>query len=286
MVRHKKFKTVAIHSSKMNMQVRQISSQVEEVLNNLGTKVIMTDAFESKQTKSDNYINKYADLLIAVGGDGTLLSTARRYGYKGKPVLGINLGNLGFLTDIPPEELTSSLVDVVNGNYTIDQRFFLEARINDYKTTNIALNEITVHSERVAQLIEYELFLDGKFVYKQKADGLIISSPTGSTAYSLSANGPIIHPGVKSISLIPMFPHSLNARPLIVSDETVIEIRVCKKGAASVIFDSHNKIKLKSGDTISLEKSKLLLSLIHPKNHNFFNACREKLGWSSGNPES
>ena len=101
------------------MQVRQISSQVEEVLNNLGTKVIMTDAFESKQTKSDNYINKYADLLIAVGGDGTLLSTARRYGYKGKPVLGINLGHLGFLTDIPPEELTSSLVDVVNGNYTI-----------------------------------------------------------------------------------------------------------------------------------------------------------------------
>ncbi len=286
MVRKKKFKTVAIHTSKMNAQVKQIALQVYEILNNLGIKVIFSDSFDSKTKSSENYIIKNADLLIAVGGDGTLLSTARKYGAKGKPVLGINLGNLGFLTDIPPEDLTSSLVDVMHGKYNIDERFFLEASINNNKISHLALNEIVVHSERVAQLIEYELFIDDKFVYRQRADGIIISSPTGSTAYSLSGNGPIIHPAVESISLIPMFPHSLNTRPLIVTAETKITIKLCDKGLASVSFDSHNKNKLNSGDIVTLNKSKSTLSLIHPDNHNFYNACRTKLGWSLGNPET
>lgn len=286
MVRKKKFKTVAIHTSKMNAQVKQIALQVYEILNNLGIKVIFSDSFDSKTKSSENYIIKHADLLIAVGGDGTLLSTARKYGAKGKPVLGINLGNLGFLTDIPPEDLTSSLVDVMHGKYNIDERFFLEASINNNKISHLALNEIVVHSERVAQLIEYELFIDDKFVYRQRADGIIISSPTGSTAYSLSGNGPIIHPAVESISLIPMFPHSLNTRPLIVTAETKITIKLCDKGLASVSFDSHNKNKLNSGDIVTLNKSKSTLSLIHPDNHNFYNACRTKLGWSLGNPET
>ena len=282
-----RFKSIAIYSSLKSKRVSQIALHIEEVLEGLGIKWIIPKTSKipySKKTKvySDRYIQQNADLVIAIGGDGTLLSSARSFGYKGIPILGINLGSLGFLTDIAPEELTTALKEVIGGKYIEDKRFFLQSGINNQADLNIALNEIVIHSSSIAKLIEYELFIDQKFVYRQRADGIIISTPTGSTAYSLSGNGPIVHPDTQAITLLPMFPHSLNTRPLIVDKEAKIQIKICEKGRANLSLDSHNKFSLNSGDIINISKATPQLSLIHPLNHDFYSAAREKLGWSLG----
>ncbi len=284
----KKFKTIGLYSSKKSKDISKIANQIFEILDNIGVSVKASENINGvspvKKIKScsDKELIKSCDLLIAIGGDGTLLSSARRFGYKGLPILGVNLGNLGFLTDIAPEDLTSSLIEVINGSYIEDERFFLESSINTKKTKFISLNEVVIHSGKLAQMFEYELCLDGRFVYRQKADGIIISTPTGSTAYSLSGNGPIIHPDVKAINLMPMFPHSLNARPLLVDENVKIEIKVISKNnnKTKLSMDSHNSISLKNGDSVTINKSNPKLKLIHPKGHDFYQASRNKLGWS------
>ena len=287
--KNKEFKTIAVYSSINDKKVSQIALQLEEIIGSLGLKKIVPSSSKVKKTKnkrvySDDYVTKNADLIVAIGGDGTLLSCARRFGSKGVPVLGINLGNLGFLTDIAPEELTTSFQEVVRGQYSNDERFFINTTINDSKKENLALNEVVIHSESIAQLIEYELFINDDFVYRQKADGILISTPTGSTAYSLSGNGPIVHPDVKAITLLPMFPHSLNSRPLLVDEGSKIIVRLCNKGKAKVSFDSHNYISLRKDDVVELSKAKSKLNLIHPNDHDFYSASRNKLGWSLGVP--
>ncbi len=289
---HSKFKTVTLFSSLDVKKVGSIISQIDEVLVNLGIKVLLSDSLkviklEKRKITSDANIIKNSDLIIAIGGDGTLLSASRLYGYKGIPVLGINLGTIGFLTDIAPKDLTASLMDILQGKFIKDKRFFLEAKINGKTISNsIALNEIVIHSDSIAQLMEYDLFIDQKFVYRQRADGLILSTPTGSTAYSLSGNGPIVHPDVKAITLLPMFPHSLNSRPMLVSENSKIQIKIQKSKKCCMSFDSHNKFKLQLNDKIQINKASKELCLIHPKNHDFFEASREKLGWSLGVPKN
>ena len=283
----RKFKVISIYSSISNVKVRQIALQLEEIIKNLNLKVILPKSSSIKSDQktrlySDTYIVKNADLIIAIGGDGTLLSSSRRFGSKGVPILGINLGNLGFLTDIAPEDLTSSLKEIINGNYSEDKRSFLNSSINSSLKNYLSLNEVVIHSNSIAQLIEYELFIDGSFVYRQRADGLLISTSTGSTAYSLSGNGPIVHPNVQALTLLPMFPHSLNTRPLIVDEGSKILIKICEKGNAGMSLDSHHKINLKKNDHVHLSKAKSELTLIHPKDHDFYSACRNKLGWSMG----
>ena len=285
----KKFKSIAIYSSISSSKVAQIASQLEEIIHNLSLRKLFPESSSiktSKKTKtySDNYIVSNSDLVVAIGGDGTLLSSARKFGSRGIPILGINLGNLGFLTDIAPEDLTTSFKEVINGNYLKDERSFLSTNLNGTKEQSIALNEVVIHSGSIAKLIEYELFIDNCFVYRQKADGIIISTPTGSTAYSLSGNGPIVHPDVKAITLLPMFPHSLNARPLLVDEDSEIMINICSKGKTDISLDSHNESKLRKDDSIRLSKAKSKLTLIHPKDHDFYSACRNKLGWSLGLP--
>ncbi len=286
--RSTKFKKIGIYSSLEAKKVEFIAYQIEEILNNLNVDILIPKSFKSYKTPfgkvyTDTYISKKADLVIAIGGDGTLLSSARKFGCEGIPILGVNLGTLGFLTDVPPEELTFSIQQILQNKFEKEERFFLESRINNQKE-KIALNEIVVHSRKVAQLIEYELFIDDDFVYRQRADGIIVSTPTGSTAYSLSANGPIIHPSAKAICLLPMFPHSLNSRPLIVDEGAKIEIIICKKGNSSLSLDSHQTSSLKCGDVISISKAESKLSLIHPLEHDFYSSCRNKLGWSLGIP--
>ena len=286
-----KFKNVAIYSSTNNQKISLIAEQVTEVLNNLGIDILFPSSskIKSKVIKkvySDKTVIKRADLLIAIGGDGTLLSSSRVFGYNEIPILGINLGNLGFLTDIAPADLTSSLTKVIFGNFITDKRIFLEASIEGDKKKYQALNEVVLHSGSIAQLIEYDLFIDDEFVYRQKADGLIISTPTGSTAYSLSGNGPIISPEVKAFTLLPMFPHSLNARTFITSHEKTITLKVRKDSKAYVSMDSHNNLKVNSDRIVKIRKAAKELTLIHPTDHSFFSSCRTKLGWSLGVPSS
>ena len=287
MVDMKRFKKVAIYSSLRDKKVSLISYQLEEVLENLGIKVLLSKSSiysitSKKKIYSDAYIEKNADLVVCIGGDGTLLGSARKFGSKGLPVLGINLGKVGFLTDIAPEELTQSIKQIVAGKYTIDSRFFLKASLGTSKKQYIALNEAVIHSGQVAQMIEYELYIDNKSVYRQKADGIIVSTPTGSTAYSLSGNASIVHPNVEAITLIPMFPHSLTARPLLVAKTSNIKIKVLSAKGATLSMDSHNFLNLKKDNEINLSQSDSDLKLIHPLEHDFYAACRNKLGWSLG----
>jgi len=197
--------------------------------------------------------------------------------------LGINLGKVGFLTDISPDEITTRLLEVIKGDFIKEKRSFLEASLQGAKDSYLALNEVVIHSGAIAQLIDFDLFINDRFVYRQKADGLIISSPSGSTAYSLSGGGPIVLPSVKAITLLPMFPHSLlNTSPLVVDDDSKIKIEMIgKKSKAVLSMDSHNSINLKEGNIVHLTMRKSSLTLIHPPGHDFFEACRNKLGWSA-----
>lgn len=284
--KNKRFRNVALFTSKKNHQISHILDQLDEITSNLGVKVLYPSSSSSdikgKKSHTDSYIRQKADLVIAIGGDGTLLSCSRRFGLNGPPILGVNLGNLGFLNDIDPSDLTNSLLEIVQGSFSLDSRYFLKAKINNIPNKEIALNEIVIHSGSIAQLIEFEVFIDNKFVYRQKADGLIINTPTGSTAYALSGNGPIIHPLVQAISLLPMLPHSLNTRPLIVHEDSKISIKPCNNCFLS--FDSQSNLKVKKDDNIFISKTKSRLKLVHPINHDFFSACRTKLGWSLGVP--
>jgi len=268
--------------------VLPIATQVHEILTKAGIKVSYDKNLSKLENltkikyKSSNYIIKNSELLIAIGGDGTMLNCSRRYGSRGIPILGINLGKVGFLTDIAPNEITSRLLEVIKGEFIKDKRFFLEASLQKKNESFIALNEVVIHSGAIAQLIEFDLFIDDNFVYRQKADGLIVNSPSGSTAYSLSGGGPIVHPNLDVITLLPMFPHRLNTSPLVVSGESKITIKMTEKKNKSVLsMDSHNSLSLRKGDVITISKGKSSLILIHPQSHDFFEACRNKLGWSS-----
>lgn len=284
--KQQKISSIALYASKKGKRITQIFDQLVEITENLNLKVFnpTSSALNISKAKqvSDSYIVNNADLIIAIGGDGTLLSCSRRFGIHGLPILGINLGNLGFLNDIAPKDLTNSLLEILEGKFAVDKRFFLETKINKKKQNDIALNEIVIHSGSIAQLIEYDLYIDNSFVYRQKADGIIVNTSTGSTAYALSGNGPIIHPQVNAICLLPMFPHSLNTRPLIVHEDSSILIIPNKKSYIS--YDSHILSSLKKGEEILISKTKEVLNLVHPLNHDFYSACRTKLGWSLGVP--
>ena len=171
-------------------------------------------------------------------------------------------------------------MSVIEGKFEKDERFFLEGGIEGNKSRFLALNEIVIHSGKIAQLIEFSVFIDESFVYRQKADGLIISSPTGSTAYSLSGGGPIVHPEVNTILLISMLPHNLSTRPLLVEAKSEIRIEL-ENEKAILSFDSHENLSLKGNSSVSVYKAKSSLTLIHPQGQDFFASCRNKLGWSS-----
>ena len=284
-----KFSKIALSSTSQDERVISIARQIFEILSNVEVETLYDDnlsvleeltGLKSLSTKA---IVEKADLLIAIGGDGTMLNCSKKYGSKGIPVVGINLGKLGFLTDIAPEEITTRLIEVIKGNFVEDKRFFLEASMQNQNESLIALNEIVIHSGAIAQLIEFNLFINDHFVYRQKADGLIINSPTGSTAYSLSGGGPIVHPGVDAITLLLMFPQSLSTSSLLVRADSSIRIELTNPQlSAQVSFDSHDSLTVKGIQEINISKSTSVLNLIHPLDHDFFGGCRNKLGWSSG----
>ena len=285
----KRFKNIGLYTSSLDPEKIFIARQIEEILGSRGCKVLYGNTFKKLSAKqkiktySDKYLSSNCDLVIAIGGDGTMLSCSRLFGIEEIPILGINLGTLGFLTDIAPDELTTKLLEVINGKYTLEKRFFLETQIKRTQKKHIALNEVVIHSGAIAQLIEYDLFIDDVFVFRQKADGLIISSPTGSTAYSLSGGGPIVHPSLDAISIVPMFPHSLSSSPLVVNAQSQIKIITFgKKNKANLSFDSHNSVHMPGENEINISKSSSMLNLLHPVDHDFYDGCRNKLGWSSG----
>ena len=220
------------------------------------------------------------DLLVVFGGDGTLLNSARQYLEYEIPILGINMGNVGFLTDIKVENFHTSMQEILDGNYKIEERNLVSAKFNDNHL--YGLNEVVIHSGAYAQLMRYRLNVNDKVVYEQRSDGLIIATPTGSTAYSLSAGGPIIHPSLDVWTIIPMLPQSISSRPFVISSNEKVEMELFEGPSknAKICVDGQKDIDVPYGLNISISKTKKTLKLVHPKDNDFFEACREKLGWS------
>tara|TARA_B100001142_G_scaffold20077_1_gene18649 strand:- start:616 stop:1506 length:891 start_codon:yes stop_codon:yes gene_type:complete len=226
------------------------------------------------------------DLVIVVGGDGSMLNVAKYVASEGVPVIGINRGKLGFLTDILPDEIEAQIDEVLAGNYSVENRFLLDVMVNDgneRQQLGSALNDVVLHPGKAAQMIEFELFVNDKFVYSQESDGLIVATPTGSTAYSLSAGGPIMHPDLNAVVLVPMYPHSLNSRPIVIDGDCEIRLVVAAKESLQpqVSCDGDVRYTASAGDEILVTKNLVPLQLIHPPNHSFYQACRSKLGWGS-----
>lgn len=225
---------------------------------------------------------KETDLILVIGGDGSLLNAAHLALPHDLPVLGINRGRLGFLTDIHPNEL-DKIGAVLAGDYQMEQRFLLSTTDNKKTHTDIALNDVVLLPGDVAQMIEFDIIIDGNFVCNQRADGLIIATPTGSTAYALSGGGPILHPKLNAIVLVPMFPHTLSSRPIVVSGDANIELHISPKNEASpyISCDGQRRVPITPGSQLYIHKNKKSLQLIHPENYEYFSTLREKLGWQS-----
>jgi len=227
-----------------------------------------------------------SDLVIVVGGDGSMLNAARVLVDHDVPVLGINRGRLGFLTDIRPDEIEATLGVVLDGSYHEESRFMLEfavKRDGDLLPGGTALNDVVLHPGTAAQMIEFELFIAGQFVNSQQSDGLIVATPTGSTAYSLSAGGPIMHPSLNALVLVPMYPHTLSSRPLVVDADNEIRIAVVNQRAISPLVSCDGAVRFHTepGDEIIIRKKARPLRLIHPLDYNYFEVCRSKLGWGN-----
>ncbi len=231
-------------------------------------------------------IGEKADFAIVVGGDGYMLGAARVLACFDIGVIGVNRGNLGFLTDLSPTELIEPLKQILAGKSRSEQRFIIEAEVYRHgklKSSNSAVNEAVLHAGKVASMIEFEVYIDGVFMFSQRSDGLIISTPTGSTAYSMSAGGPILTPNLNALSLVPMFPHTLTSRPIVVDGNSEIKLILANDNHENlqVSCDGHVILTVMPGDEVIIKKSECSIRLIHPLNHDYFNVLRNKLSWGN-----
>ncbi len=225
------------------------------------------------------------DLVIVVGGDGSLLGVARSLADYNVPVLGINRGRLGFLTDIKPTEVEVQVSEVLAGKYTVEPRFLLNMEVYRGETPvyqACALNDVVLHAGAAVHMIDFDLYMDDQFVYNQSSDGVIIATPTGSTAYALAGGGPIMHPKLDAIVVVPMHPHTLSSRPIVVDSSTEIKLVVESTGLKPCVScDGQTSFTLELGDILTVNKKPEYLQLLHPKTHDFYSACRSKLGWGN-----
>jgi NAD+ kinase len=228
-------------------------------------------------------IGERADLAIVLGGDGTMLNAARQLARHRVPLVGVNQGRLGFMTDIARNDMLTCMDDLLGGRFTPESRMMLDAEVvrgGQIIAANLALNEVVVDKGAIGRLIEFGLFIDGEFIYNLRSDGLIASTPTGSTAYALSANGPILHPQVSGIALVPLCPHSLTNRPILVGDRNEIEVRIVRATDSRVHFDGQVTVDLRPDDLVRIRRSGDSICLLHPPGYSYFAMLRQKLHWS------
>ena len=263
--------------------------QVMDVLSNYSEVLVHCLGFEQPlddvEIVSLAELVEKADLVISLGGDGTLLTAARALIDKDTPLLGINLGRLGFLADVSFNDFETYLDSVVQGRYTVEKRFFIEGEFFDgdeSKSTNIALNDIILHSYETSSMIEYEISSGGDLIHVQRSDGVIVTTPTGSTAYALSGGGPIMHPSLETLAIVPICPHTLSNRPIVLPANQAIDIRLGQENmVAKLNFDGHSQIILNSQSRIRITRYPQPLTLLHPEDYDYFQVLRAKLYWSA-----
>ena len=269
-------------------QVRATLRVIHRYLLDRGLEVSLdrsTDEFlEIDATVPRREIAEHCDLAIVVGGDGTLLTAARSLADSGVPIVGVNLGRLGFLVDVSPDTMTERLEEILSGQYTEEQRFLVETEIIRHDTvvqTASALNDVVLRIKNVVRMIEFETWIDGNFVNVQRADGMVVSTPTGSTAYALSGGGPILHPSLEAMLVLPICPHTLSSRPIVVDSGSDIEIRIRENisETGQVVSDGQNNIDVAAGDRVRVRRKDRKIRLLHPADYDYFSILREKLHW-------
>ncbi len=229
-----------------------------------------------------------SDLVIAIGGDGTLIHAAHSLAAYDKPVLGINLGRLGFLVDISPDEMSGRIERIFKGEYLLEKRFLLRGEVlrhGEVFHSSDVFNDLVYKVRDTVRMIEFETHVDGKYLLTQRSDGMVISTPSGSTAYALSSGGPILTPGLEAVVLAPICPHTLSNRPIVVPSTSVIEIRATRHSRANslVSFDGQCMIDIEPEDTLRITRSSCSAQLIHPADYDYFHILRAKLHWG-GHP--
>lgn len=288
---HSSFSKVGIFLKHNDEQVMHALDAVTHVLRENNIQIFIDSANQQQyQTSLEalpvETIGGQCDIAIVIGGDGTLLHAARQLAPFGTPIIGINLGRLGFLVDVSPNEIQPRLNEFLMGEYISEPRFLLEATLQNHsqaKDPMLAFNDVVLHKWELARMIEFKASIDGRSINDYRADGLVIATPTGSTAYALSAGGPIIHPSLHAIAVVPICPHTLNNRPFIVDANSTINLTLNEDDAKNsmVTLDGQTRIRCESSTHIQIRCYAKPVNLLHPKNYDYFDILRAKLRWGS-----
>ncbi len=282
------FKTIALVGKYNSPASASSLLRLAEFLRQRGHEVLLTAhtadscSIRDFPIASVNEIGTLADLAIVMGGDGTLLNIARTLVDFEIPMIGINQGRLGFLADVSIDTMFSTLDEMLAGEFVAEDRIMLEAsveRAEDILFATYAFNDVVVSKSSLGRLIEFEVYIDDQFVYSQRADGLIVATPTGSTAYALSSGGPILHPTLEAVVMVPICPHTLSARAIAVNSRSEIEINLIHAEDARVHFDGQRHADLRIGDRVIIQRARKTVKLLHPEGHNYYDTLRQKLHW-------
>ncbi len=282
-------KTIAIVGKPMAAGITDSLSEIADFLQAAGHAVVF-EAETARHIARQNVvaltpdeIGQRADAAIVVGGDGTMLGIARQLAPYDVPLIGINQGRLGFMTDIPVERMMPLLADMLAGKVESEQRSLLEGSVMRGNTSifqALAFNDVVVSRGAGSGMVELKVTVDGRFMYNQRSDGLIVATPTGSTAYALSAGGPLLHPNLRGIALVPIAPHALSNRPIVLSDDCEIVIEIINGRDISVNFDMQSLASLQHHDRVIIRRSKHTISFLHPSGWSYYDTLREKLHWN------
>jgi len=284
-----RFARVALVGRAAGADMAELLARLAAFLASRGHEVVLEEEtaqhtpLEGHASAPADALGARADLAIVVGGDGTMLSIARRLAPLDVPMIGINSGRLGFLTDIPLVRMETALVDMLAGRFAEDRRTLLEATVDRSgvpQEEGIALNDVAINRGSLGTLIECAVEIDGRFAFAMRADGMIVATPTGSTAYALSAGGPILDPNVPAFALVPVAPHALTHRPIVVADTASIRISVLRGRDAAAHCDGQSRFLLTEGESVTVRRAAYTARFLHPQEHDHFAMLREKLHWS------
>ena len=287
------FRTIGLIAKHGDPRVRETLDRLIGMLRARGLDVVLDDRSRGAYPGDDlpvierAMLGERCDLVVVVAGDGTFLSAARSLADQEVPLLGVNLGRLGFLADVMPGEMRARLNEILDGHFIEERRFLLDVTVERGTGpvfSGPALNEAATHKSSMARLVEFETYIDGHLVNSQRSDGLIVATPTGSTAYALSGGGPILHPSLDAIVLVPICPHTLSSRPIVVGGGSVVEVVLGHGAETSVQLscDGQTAVELAAGDRILIRKRRPDLRLIHPAGHEYYATLRAKLHWGKG----
>jgi NAD+ kinase len=289
--------TIALAGKRNSEAIVQPLLEIAEYATNAGHRVVLeaetskVDGLSEYPARTADEIGKEADMVVVVGGDGTMLGIARQLAPYDVPLIGINQGRLGFMTDIPMADKLKVLPAMFAGEYVTEERSLLQARIIRPKPEKgpgaageeifsaLAFNDVVVARGAISGMVELSVAVDGHFMYSERADGLIVATPTGSTAYALSAHGPILHPSLDGFVLVPIAPHSLSNRPIALPDHCKIEIIVTAGREVTANFDMQSFTLLHLGDRVTVERAPMKVRFLHPVGYSYFATLRQKLHW-------